>query len=444
MLNELVFEELSNKKMKTLNWVLIFFPVIALFVIASSCDRSLPAKPNIILIMADDLGYECLGCNGGVSYKTPVLDELAASGIRYTSCFSQPLCTPSRVQIMTGKYNHRNYTDFGVLKPGEITFAHLLKDAGYATGVVGKWQLYGSKTDLRVFGQGTLPADAGFDEYCLWQIDKVGSRYADPVIHWDSDSTTVYKDKYGPDIFFKYITGFLEKYKNEPFFLYYPMVLPHDPHVPTPLTREWNEDRYEKDDKYFTDMVNYMDKNVGRIVERLEELSLRKNTILIFTGDNGTNRRIISQTKTDTIKGNKGIPVFYGTHVPMIVNGTVAVKTGLVSNDLIDFSDFLPSICELAGIDFSNLQLDGVSFVNTFKGKKGEREWVYCYYDSGKKQFPFAEFIQNQNYKLYGDGSFFDIMIDPGENCPLEIESLTRKEQNNYLRLKSNLIQISK
>ena len=98
-------------------------------------------RPNVVLILADDLGYECLGCNGSAAYKTPHLDELARTGARFTHCYSQPLCTPTRVQMMTGRYNFRNYTVFGILRQGEHTFAHMAKDAGYATGVFGKWQL---------------------------------------------------------------------------------------------------------------------------------------------------------------------------------------------------------------------------------------------------------------------------------------------------------------
>ncbi len=213
--------------------------ILLAIILVSSCDRNKAVKPNIILVMADDLGYECLACNGGESYKTPVLDELAATGIRYTSCFSQPLCTPSRVQIMTGKYNNRNYSDFGILPPGETTFGNLLKEAGYETAIVGKWQLFGSKTDMRVYGQGTYPTNAGFDEYCLWQIDKVGSRYADPLIHWNDSVPKVFENEYGPDVFFRYIDEFLTKKREAPFFLYYPMALPHDPHVPTPDSEEW-------------------------------------------------------------------------------------------------------------------------------------------------------------------------------------------------------------
>ena len=126
--------------------------------------RSVRRKPNIILIMADDLGIETLGCYGATDYQTPALDALAASGIRFTNCYSMPLCTPSRVALMTGLYNHRNYTEFGSLPPGSVTFAHHLKQAGYRTCVAGKWQLAGKVEGARYRGEGMLPAEAGFGD----------------------------------------------------------------------------------------------------------------------------------------------------------------------------------------------------------------------------------------------------------------------------------------
>jgi arylsulfatase A len=116
-------------------------------------------KPNLILILADDLGYETIGANGGTSYPTPVLDRLAATGARFSRCFVQPLCTPTRVQVMTGQYNIRNYIRFGQMDPTSVTFGRLLKNAGYATCMAGKWQL-GKELEL--------PKTFGFDDYGLW------------------------------------------------------------------------------------------------------------------------------------------------------------------------------------------------------------------------------------------------------------------------------------
>jgi len=127
-------------------------------------------RPNVILMMADDFGYECLSCNGGSPYKTPMLDRLAAEGIQFTNCCAQPLCTPSRVKIMTGRYNFRNYLTFGILKEDETTFGHVMKKAGYKTCIVGKWQLGRDRKLINHFG---------FDEYCLWWLENRGERYTD-------------------------------------------------------------------------------------------------------------------------------------------------------------------------------------------------------------------------------------------------------------------------
>jgi len=175
-------------------------------------------RPNIILIMADDLGFECLGCYGSASYETPVLDELARTGMRFEHCYSQPLCTPSRVKIMTGRSNARNYIRFGVFDFTERTFAHVMKDAGYDTCIVGKWQLTGRGADG--------PYVAGFDEYCLWHMEDAfkpkGSRYRDPKIIEDGQLLEGLEGKYGPDIFCDYIHDFIERHKSSnsnPFFL---------------------------------------------------------------------------------------------------------------------------------------------------------------------------------------------------------------------------------
>ena len=138
-------------------------------------------KTNIILILADDVGAETVGVYGGESYQTPHLDQLANDGVRFDQGHAQPLCTPSRVKIMTGQYNFRNYTHFGFLDPGETTFGHVMRDAGYRTTIAGKWQLYSNTMeDLH----GALPADAGFDEYLLWQLkpEQRGPRYWAPLL----------------------------------------------------------------------------------------------------------------------------------------------------------------------------------------------------------------------------------------------------------------------
>ena len=144
----------------------LLFSLIFLFSVALSATK----KPNVILIMIDDMGYECVGAYGGTSYETPEMDRLAKDGVKFTNCHSTPVCTTSRVQIMTGKYNFRNYEAFGYLKNGETTFGNLMQQAGYKTMIAGKWQLNGIHNRQE---RGKDPAkvnEFGFDEYCLWQV----------------------------------------------------------------------------------------------------------------------------------------------------------------------------------------------------------------------------------------------------------------------------------
>jgi arylsulfatase A len=142
--------------------------------------------------MADDMGYECLGAYGSTSYQTPNLDALASEGILFTRCISQPLCTPSRVKIMTGLYNYRNYDYFGNLDTEAYTFGNLMRDAGYSTCISGKWQLNGiyHKDDIPDWDDHSKPNQFGFDEYCLWQLTKLrkeGERYANPLVQQNGE-----------------------------------------------------------------------------------------------------------------------------------------------------------------------------------------------------------------------------------------------------------------
>jgi len=350
---------------------LLNLAVILLF--ANSCTHSIPSenKPNIVLMMADDMGYECVGANGSTEYQTPNLDRLAKSGIRFTHCYSQPLCTPSRVKIMTGKYNFRNYEDFGYLNPKEKTFGNLLKEAGYATCIAGKWQLNGLNRDNPGNQDVNRPNHFGFDEYCLWQLHVRGNRYAEPLITQNGNVVQHDAEKYGPQVVADYIIDFMDRKANQPFFVYYPMILPHSPFFPTPDSPEWKEParRNENDTVYFADMVAYTDKIAGQLESKLKELGVWENTVFIFTADNGTHRSVYSQTKTGNVKGAKGETINYGNHVPMVINWPAKMKKEKVSSELIDFADILPTLADFAGIDPTSFSTDGRSFIDILKGK---------------------------------------------------------------------------
>ncbi len=416
--------------------------------ILSGCtETKKDQKPNVILMMADDMGYECLSVYGSLSYQTPVLDKLATEGIRFENCISQPLCTPSRVKIMTGLYNYRNYEFFGYLNTNQTSFGNLMKEAGYVTCIAGKWQLNGLSypDDIDDWQDQSRPVQFGFDEYCLWQLTrpkKDGERYADPLIEKNGEIVRTDSNSYGPDIFADFILDFIARNAQKQFFVYYPMVLVHDPFVPTPDSDSWNikEDRYKGSKAYFKDMVEYADKITGRILNKLEEEGLLENTVFIFTGDNGTNRSITTQTLSGAIQGGKGNTTDAGTRVPLIVHWPKGGQSGKVYQDLISFCDFYPTLAELADL---NVPVDGQSFFPVLSGlKHTPRETLFVHYDPrwGNNVNQFRnQFIRTLDYKLYSDGRFISLKDDVLEMAPLALDSLNQEEKKIYDRLKKEL-----
>jgi arylsulfatase A len=376
-------------------------------------------RPNVILILADDLGYETLGCNGGESYKTPNLDELAATGVRFDRCQVQPVCTPTRVQLMTGLSNARNYINFGLMDPKATTFGNLFKNAGYATAIAGKWQLGRDKD---------LPQRFGFDDAFLWQHTRRPPRYANPGLELNGEEKDYKNGEYGPDLISDFALDFITKNKEKPFFLYYTMMLTHDPWQPTPDSKDWNPEKWgseqPRDTKYFADDVAYMDKLVGKVITKLDELGIRDNTLVLFVGDNGTGPGMVSQWKGQKYQGGKGKTTARGMHVPLIANWPGHAPAGKVNDDIVDSTDFLPTICEAVGITVpSTPKLDGHSFYPQILGKTGQpREWVYDWYSSSGVA-PFHEFVATKEYKLYRDGKFFDLKKDPFEENEAKRES---------------------
>ena len=391
------------------------------------CGRRDLDRPNVILILADDLGYECLGCNGGTSYRTPVLDALAATGLRFTNAYCTPLCTPSRVQLMSGQYPHRTgwITNLGELPrperyvdPKLIDLAVLFKRAGYATAVAGKWQ-------MAYFAQHPDHATrAGFDEHCLWTYDYKGvresyRRYWRPAI-WRNgrlDRDALRDHVYGPDVFADFLVDFVERNRRLPFFAYYPMVLPHRPFLYTPDTKPpaGQEEKAERDPAArFAEMVAYLDQLVGRLVHSLDALGLREQTLVLFTSDNGTPAEITSWMGDVAVPGGKGQLTRAGARVPLIANWPGTTPAGVVSEGLTDSTDFRASFAELTGAGFSQgRRLDGHSLVPTFRGAgDSERTWVYI-------QMRENRAVRDRRWKLFADGRLFDTLNDPLEQSPI-------------------------
>ena len=398
--------------------------------------RGLLAKPNVVLIMADDVGWEAFGSYGGKDYKTPNIDGLARKGVKFAHCYSTPICTTSRVQLMTGQYNFRNYTHFTYLSPEERTFGHLMKDAGYATCVAGKWQLNGLANKLPGWDDRSRPNKAGFDEYMLWQLTKPrakasggGERFWSPPLESNGEylSIEANQGKYGPDMLCDFVCDFIERKKDEPFFVYYPMVLVHNPFVATPDTigdrsrgHGSNKGSRATDKQNFVAMVNYMDKIVGRIVDKVDSVGQLDNTIIMFTADNGTNRSITSRWENRDVVGGKGTMLDTGTHVPFVAYWKGHSPEGRTINDLVDFTDFFPTLAEAAGVKIEAQQrIDGNSFLPQLKGEQGRpRNWMFCHYQPYWGKLP-GQFARTQRFKLYRDGRFFDITNDMDEARPI-------------------------
>ncbi len=386
---------------------------------AEAAGRDRP--PNIVLILADDLGAECLNSYGGTSYRTPNLDALARSGVRFTNAFSTPLCSPSRVELMTGRYGFR--TGWTRLIEGkddyldprkETTFARVLKAAGYATAVAGKWQLCG-------FDRHPDHArEIGFDESCLWSwvLDRgKTSRYWDPGVWQDGAERKDVAARYGPDVYREFLIDFMTRHRDGPFFAYYPMALVHGPFEPTPDGAKAPDDRRARrgrgDPAHFADMVAYMDKEVGEIVAALDRGGLLEDTLILFTGDNGTPRQITSMLGETPLPGGKGQMTDAGTRVPLIASWKGTIAPGRVCEDLINFCDVLPTFVDVAGAKRPDgVTIDGRSFAPQLFGKPGTpRDWVFV-------RLGDRRFVRDRRWKLHGDGRLHDMRADPLERTP--------------------------
>ena len=410
-------------------------------------------RPNIIMIMSDDLGYEAIGVNGSTSYATPRLDEMAANGMRFEEGHVLPLCTPTRVALMTGKHNFRNYLAFGLMRPDEVTFGHIFTEAGYNTCISGKWQLYSynppeESPEWRSKGQQI--EDAGFDEFCVWHAhhtEHKGSRYKDPIIYQNGSYREDTDGKYGDDLFLDYITDFIDRKKDDdnPFFVYWPMALTHRPFDPTPDSPEFDdfeppanktlggttwaeiaEGDWDDPPRFYKDMVEYHDKLIGKLLDYLDEQGLSQDTLVIYTGDNGSPQEVCSIVhRHNEICGGKGKTNDRGTHVPLIVQQPGTVPAGVTNDDLIDVTDFLPTMLEAAGVEApEGYYVDGTSFYPQLNGERGNpKDWLFFHFEPTSQRRGATHrrhrFVRDRNWKLYETGELYDLNADLDEDMPI-------------------------
>ncbi len=339
------------------------------------------AKPNIIFVLLDDLGKEWIGCYGAAGIETPQIDELAKTGMRFNNAYSMPQCTPSRACFLTGQYPYRNgwVNHWDVPRWGVGYFdwtknpsiGRVMKSAGYKTAAAGKWQI----NDFRE--QPDAMVKHGFDEYCMWTGWEEGNkpsakRYWDPYIHTKEGSKT-YKGQFGPDIYNQFLLDFITENKDGPFFIYYPMALPHGPLTATPL----EPDVMEKYDMHKA-MVRYCDHLTGKLTDHLDELGIRENTLIVWTCDNGTATSLSNEMNGREVCGGKTLTTENGVNAPFIVNCPGSVPAGVVSNALVDFTDMMPTFADFAGGTLqSGFVYDGFSAKALFlgKAKSSGREW---------------------------------------------------------------------
>ncbi len=418
--------------------ICIFFTAISFTANAQS------TKPNVIFILADDIGYEIPTVNGGQSYSTPNIDSMARNGMNFTHCEASPLCSPSRFMLLTGKYNFRNYSVWGIMNNGEKTIGNVMHDAGYKTGWFGKLQLTGLDSDM---------INRGFDSYLVLEtlsLPNNGQRYKNPDLYTNGSvrlPDSLINGKYADDLFTQRLLAFIDSNKNNPFFAYFPMSLAHTPFGPTPddtAFAGWDP-RAPGDSTYFPSMVKYMDKLVGQVLQHLRDDGIDSNTIVIFSGDNGTTNTVVSEFDGGLVEGGKAVAAEAGTHEPLMMYWPGHITPG-IDSCLIDFTDFVPTLANAAGTtDLTPYgTVDGISFyAQLFGDTSNQRQWIFNHYDANPDfDGRFWRWAQTKTYKLYDSsgaenhiwfpgaksGNFYNIVTDPLEQNPLPDADLDSAE----------------
>ncbi len=372
--------------------------------------------PNIVLIMIDDMSFDWVGAYGGQG-KTPRIDQLAREGLRFETCWCTPICTPTRMMLLTGRYPFRTgwiehhdvprWGGRGFDWEREICWARPVREAGYRTGIAGKWQI----NDLRVH------PDAldrhGFDEHCMWPGYETGNppsyeRY------WNGYYVTngqrqVHEGRFGPDVANEFVRDFVRRHHDRPFLLYYPMNLTHSPYDPIPA-----EDGTPREEPLhgsrFADMVAYSDTLIGRLLDTLDELQIADNTVVIFTCDNGSS--VGGRVGDVRFPSGKGKMTFAGVRVPLIVRWPGVTPKNATTAAITDFTDLYPTLVEIAGGTLpGNVTLDGRSLVPVLTGERDStgREWIYSQRDT-------VRVVSDGYYKLDSTGDFWDVRRDPTQS----------------------------
>jgi arylsulfatase A len=401
-----------------------FLTLLALGVLFAGAAPAADKRPNILFFLADDYGIDGVSCYGSDRFKdkTPNIDALAKSGIRFENAYCTPLCGPTRVLLMTGRYGFRtggtaNGTAGLPKSKDEPSMARTLKQAGYATGMAGKWRQMGES-----------PGDWGFDEYIT--DPTAGGWFWKTSYTKNGKEVKTDKEVYCPDVNMEFAKDFLRRHREGPFYFYFPSHLVHGPILKTPDSK--GGDLYD-------DNVAYLDKQVGEMVAELDKLALREQTLIIFSSDNGTARQQgPAKVGGRLISGHKGEMLEGGSHVPFIANWKGVTPAGKVLKDLVNFTDLFPTFAELAGAKMpAGVKFDGHSFTPQLRGEKGTpREWLYV-------QLGGNWHVRNDGWKLNQSGELFDLGNMPWEEKPVSKDNQSDAAKSARAKLQAALDELN-
>jgi arylsulfatase A-like enzyme len=397
-----------------------------------------PRRPNIVFILADDLGYGDLGCYGQKQIETLSIDRLAAEGIRFTQCYAgSTVCAPSRCCLMTGKHTgHATIRGNALvpLRPDDVTVARLLKDAGYDTGLVGKWGLGEPDTT-------GVPNRQGFD-FFFGYLNQVHAHNYYPDYLWRNqekvplegnvvkDGVAVKRAQYSHDLFTREALGFVEQHRDRPFFLYLAYTIPHANNergkaegngMEVPSDAPYTDRPWPQVERNHAAMITRLDADVGRLLRRLKELGLDESTVVFFSSDNGPHKEGGADPEffhsAGPLRGYKRDLTEGGIRVPMLARWPGRVKAGAVSDQVWAFWDFLPTAAALAGAKAPD-GLDGLSVAPTLLGKGEQKQHDFLYWEFHERGFQQA--VRTGDWKalrLKPDAplELYDLKTDIGE-----------------------------
>jgi len=349
-------------------------------------------KPNIIFILADDLGYGDVGCYGQKSIKTPSIDRMAAEGVRFTQCYSgSTVCAPSRCALMVGQHTGHciiRGNDRVPLRPEDVTVAEVLKKAGYATAIIGKW-------GLGEPGTTGIPNRKGFDYWFGYLNQKHVHDYYTDHLWRNEEDVKIPFGTYSHDLFTKEALEWVRKHADSPFFLYLAYTIPHANNemgkegMQVPSDEPYSKESWPQAQKNHAAMITRMDRDIGKLMSLLKDLGIDQDTVLFFTSDNGPHKEGGGDPEFfhshGPLRGIKRDLYDGGIRVPMIARWPGKIEPGRTSDQVWAFWDFLPTAAEVAGAKPPS-GIDGISMLPALTGRK-QTSHEYLYWEFHERGF---------------------------------------------------------